>query len=261
MSIYDDDVLVAVGAGGGDVVVGRMPVGGAGDPSEFDYVPPLLAQFTDEDKQYVAGDGLVVPPPIPRAAFRRLRGQATASADALAALAAAQQRLATIQAQLAATKLAIANGTWQPPGAATSDGGGGTTDGSDTGDTGDAGTGSYEPGSPGAAALQLFRQSGGTYDPFEDAVEGEGDILLGLDELDDIMIDSFEREITDEELDHERSRASVHRGAAYLQDAGLYPPFGASSGQEGGEIIPEDNVQIFGLQAWRQRRDARRRGR
>lgn len=52
---YEDEVVID----DDDVVFGRMPVGGAGDPSEFDYVPPRFADFTTEDSALITGDDAV----------------------------------------------------------------------------------------------------------------------------------------------------------------------------------------------------------
>lgn len=61
-------------------------------------------------------------------------------------------------------------------------------------------------------------------------------------EMDDIFLEQYEHEITDEPADPVRRRASVHRGAAYLQDID-YPPWGSSSGEQGeAQMAQEDEV-------------------
>jgi hypothetical protein len=65
-------------------------------------------------------------------------------------------------------------------------------------------------------------------------------------EIDDLNSGGHSLEIIDDEPDYERRRASIHRGAAYLQAEG-YPPFGTSSGQEGGAPNREETViEVFG---------------
>jgi len=81
----------------------------------------------------------------------------------------------------------------------------------------------------------------------DDQTDNQDSTVMGFpsDELDDILLETYQKEITDEPPDYERRRASVHRGAAYLQDID-YPPHGASGGQEGGMIMPSNKVEIFG---------------
>lgn len=80
-----------------------------------------------------------------------------------------------------------------------------------------------------------------------DTVQGIDD-LLEYDELDDITTQGFSAEITDQDPDFERRHGSMHYGAAAGQDI-TYPPGGASSGQEGGEMPDYDeqeNIRIHG---------------
>lgn len=80
------------------------------------------------------------------------------------------------------------------------------------------------------------------------------------EEAPDIFLEQYEHQITDEPPDFERGRASAHRGAAYLQD-NSYPPGGASAGQQGGIMRPEQRIEVFGegnaLDRHRMRRAAR----
>lgn len=55
--------------------------------------------------------------------------------------------------------------------------------------------------------------------------------MFPIEETDDILLEDYEDEISDSLPDITRARASVHRGAAYLQEDD-YPPGGASEGQE-----------------------------
>lgn len=74
----------------------------------------------------------------------------------------------------------------------------------------------------------------------QEAVEGED-----MDEAEDIFFSQHQIQITDDPPDPIRRRGSVHRGAGYLQ-AIDYPPWGASAGQEGGMIRPEERIEVFG---------------
>jgi len=65
------------------------------------------------------------------------------------------------------------------------------------------------------------------------------------EELADIIVESYQQQITDAEEDPVRRHGSVHRGAAYLQEHN-YPPYGVSSGQEGGSMRPGEKVEVFG---------------
>jgi len=70
----------------------------------------------------------------------------------------------------------------------------------------------------------------------------------------DIFVDNYQHQITDEKPDPMRKHGSTHQGAAYLQHE-TYPPWGASSGQEGGSMDPLDSDVIFGA-AYRHGLDA-----
>lgn len=71
--------------------------------------------------------------------------------------------------------------------------------------------------------------------------------MFDTEEQGDIMYDSHDVQITDEPADVGRQRASSHRGAAYHDP--YYPPHGASGGQEGGSMRPEQTIEIFGVGA------------
>jgi hypothetical protein len=68
---------------------------------------------------------------------------------------------------------------------------------------------------------------------------------ISFDDDDEIFVEQWQRQITDEDTDYERRRGSVHRGAAYLQDV-TYPPHGTSGGQEGGAMRPEEEIEVLG---------------
>lgn len=70
---------------------------------------------------------------------------------------------------------------------------------------------------------------------------------MSLDEFADILFDTHDVQITDEPADPMRQRASSHRGAAYHDP--YYPPHGASGGQEGGSMRPEEQIEVFGAGA------------
>lgn len=55
--------------------------------------------------------------------------------------------------------------------------------------------------------------------------------MFPVEETEDILLEDYEGEIGDSLPDITRARASLHRGAAYLQEDD-YPPGGASAGQE-----------------------------
>lgn len=67
--------------------------------------------------------------------------------------------------------------------------------------------------------------------------------MFPVEEIDDdVLVERYEDEITDELADPERMQGSAHRGAAYLQQDD-YPPGGASAGQERAfDIVPEKEV-------------------
>lgn len=67
--------------------------------------------------------------------------------------------------------------------------------------------------------------------------------MFPVEEMDDdVLVEKYEDEITDELADPERMQGSAHRGAAYLQQDN-YPPGGASAPQERAfDIVPEKEV-------------------
>lgn len=67
--------------------------------------------------------------------------------------------------------------------------------------------------------------------------------MFPIEETDDILLESYEDEISDALPDITRARASVHRGAAYLQEDD-YPPGGASAGQDRAfDIVTEGSAE------------------
>lgn len=201
-----------------DVTFGRMSTGMDTD-TFFDSVPPRQALFTDEDAESVLAGELLVQAPPPR-----------------------------LSRPLLARRRVVAPPSTDNASLATDD------------DLNDDGT---------ESAVARFRRG---VDPFADEDDG-GDVMLGdeglvlltpdeilgiaqgrrnpigrlsltqMGQLADLVVADHDHEITDEEPDVERGRASSHRGAAYLM-AIDYPPWGSSSGLEGGLIEPEETIEV-----------------
>lgn len=157
--------------------------------------------------------------------------------------------------------------------------GGSSDDGSSYDSSADDGSASDDGGDSYEDTLARFRASGGQWDPFsddggdgvapddgsdgadvlddgappddsyaDDGGDDQGEEVMGsdeFDEFDDIHLDQHQLQITDADVDLERRRASVHHGAGYLQ-AETYPPWGASSGQEGGRMAGQEETLLFG---------------
>lgn len=80
------------------------------------------------------------------------------------------------------------------------------------------------------------------------SIEGEYAVsednkLVNLDDVADLLIDSWTQDITDTPADPMRRTASLHHGAAYLEERS-YPRHGASSGQEGGIMFPREVIHV-----------------
>jgi len=93
------------------------------------------------------------------------------------------------------------------------------------------------PGETLADRLNVTKSAWGT--PY-----AEGETVAGEDilhDVNDILIDSWGTDITDEPADPTRRTASLHHGAAYLEER-VYPRGGASSGQEGGIMFPRVTI-------------------
>lgn len=103
------------------------------------------------------------------------------------------------------------------------DSGGGGYD--DSGSYGDGGAGGYyEPGSAAADALQKFRQSGGTYDPFEDDGSGGGGDA-GDGSTDD---GSYASAVSDEDSDMDTGESEAVQ--AFRESGGTWDPFDDEGG-------------------------------
>lgn len=121
-------------------------------------------------------------------------------------------------------------------------GGGGSADGGDSMDP-DARADARDDA---RAALDDTDENGN--DSSSDVMGYFGGTTVGhfdLHETDDLNLDQHEIQITDVPADPNRKSASLHHGAAYLQ-LRTYPRGGASEGQEGGDMIPTERIEIFG---------------
>lgn len=179
-------------------------------------------------------------------ATKRAPGPAGASAAVAASLAASKQRLSALQAQLDAFRLQQAQAnpyTAAVTALSTPSGSMDFPDPNNPDPNAGASTVMGDDEMEHNETLRQFREEG--VDPFEDDVEifGEGDIET--QDVQDIEIEQFKPEITDDEPDWERRRASLHAGASYMQ-YNEYPPHGASGGQEGGVADNEEYTTVFG---------------
>lgn len=98
------------------------------------------------------------------------------------------------------------------------------------------------------SAREEMDSSDENWDESESSDSFEGGTTVGhfdMHEMDDLNLDQHEIEITDQPADPNRKSASLHHGAAYMQ-LRTYPRGGATSGQEGGDMVPTERIEIFG---------------
>lgn len=139
--------------------------------------------------------------------------QGAPSPEAAQRLAAAHQRLAEAQRRMSAFRASQAQASAPAPASA--------------------------PVNDFAQRLAESRRRMGMDGDQEESVMG-----FDVNEMADIVLEAYEEQITDAPPDPLRERASAHRGASYLSPH--YPPHGASSGQEGGSMRPEETIEVFG---------------